>query len=127
MTTEKILDENVRALRISALPTRPTTSSTLGGKGYTARDMKEAFDKLSLHIIEHFNSLIDDIHAEPDSSVARAIKTGLSDVHTLYDLFSDITSGALSGYMTVFGESLAEYLGRMREELDALKSERGAV
>ncbi len=127
MFTEKILDENIRALKVSSLPTRPTTSSSLGGKGYTSKDMKEAFDRLSLHIIEHFNSLIDDIYAEPDSSIALAIKTGYDDTHSLSQLFSDITSGAFASYMTVFGESLVEYLGKMREELDEVKSSVGII
>ena len=126
MISQKIKDEDVRQLKVSSLPTRPTTASSLGGKGYTSRDMKEAFDRLPLHIIEHYNTLIDDICAEPDSSVSAQIKTGIKDSHTLSALFADIVSGAFAGYMTVFGESLADYLGRIREELDAIKSALGS-
>ena len=123
MITQKINENDVKSLRISSLPTRPTTPSALGGKGYSPKDMKEAFDKLSLHIIEHFNSLIDDIKADPESSVSATMKTGIRENHTLSKLFGDITSGELAGYMTVFGESLVSYLGKMREDIDRLKSE----
>ena len=125
MLSRKILDEEIRGLKISSLPTRPTTSSSLGGKGYSTKDMKEAFDKLSLYIIERFNLLIDDISGEPDSSVSGVIKTGLSDGHTLASLFTDIVTGELANYMTVFGTSLATYLGKLREDVNALMSERG--
>lgn len=122
MLARKILDKDIRGLKISSLPTRPTTSSTLGGKGYSTKDMKEAFDKLSLYIIERFNELIDDITCEPESSVASSIRTGITDTHTLSELFSDILTGQLANYMTVFGESLVTYLGKLREDVDSLKS-----
>ncbi len=125
MQSKKIQDSDVRSLKISSLPTRPTSSTSLGGLGYSSRDMKEAFDALSLHIIEHYNTLIDDITDEPDSSVAAVIKTGITDSHTLSTLFSDIVSGAFAGYMTVFGEPLSLYLAKMREELDEVKSSLG--
>ncbi|MBQ7363198.1 MAG: hypothetical protein IJW48_01980 [Clostridia bacterium] len=125
MLSQKILDTDVKSLKVSSLPTRPTSSSSYGGKGYTSRDMKEAFDRLSIYIIEHYNSLLDDIAAEPEASIAAAMKTGISDSHTLASLFGDIVSGAFANYMTVFGESLAVYLGEMREELDEIKSRLG--
>lgn len=122
MLSRKILDEDIRGLKISSLPTRPTTSSTLGGRGYSTKDMKEAFDKLSLYIIECFNRLIEDITCEPEGSIASSIRTGITDTHTLSELFSDILSGELANYMTVFGESLVNYLGKLREDVDSLKS-----
>lgn len=122
MLSKKIFDEEIRNLKVSSLPTRPTTSSTLGGKGYSTKDMKEAFDKLPLYIITRYNALIDDITAEPEEGIASSVKTGISDTHTLSRLFSDITNGELANYMTVFGESLASFLGNLKEELDLIKS-----
>ena len=61
MTTSKITDSEIESLKISSLPTRPTAPTAFGGQGYTATEMKEAFDKLPLKIIEEFNALIDDI------------------------------------------------------------------
>ncbi len=61
MTTSKITDSEIESLKVASLPTRPTAPTAFGGKGYTATEMKEAFDKLPLKIIENFNALIDDI------------------------------------------------------------------
>ena len=61
MNTNKITDSEIESLRVASLPTRPTAATAFGGKGYTATEMKEAFDKLPLRIIRGFNSLIDEI------------------------------------------------------------------
>ena len=46
---------------MSSLPTRPTAPSAFGGSGYTATEMKAAFDRLPLKIIERFNLLLSEI------------------------------------------------------------------
>lgn len=61
MNTKKITDSEIEALKIASLPTRPTAPTSFGGRGYTATEMKEAFDKLPLRIAEGFNSLIGEI------------------------------------------------------------------
>ena len=61
MNTKKIPDSEIESLKVASLPTRPTAPTAFGGKGYTATQMKEAFDKLPLRIIEEFNLLIDEI------------------------------------------------------------------
>lgn len=63
MNTQTILDSEIEEIKIANLPTRPTAPEHYGGKGYTAKDMKEAFDRLPLFIIERLNSLIDDVRA----------------------------------------------------------------
>ena len=127
MNTKIISDAEVAAIKISALPTRPTAPGMLGGKGYTARDMKLAFDKLPTFIIERFNSLIEDISALGEGSLASDIPTGISDGHTLSELFTDITDGALAGCLSIGGETLAARMIRLglreaevAEMLDAL-------
>lgn len=63
MTTQKITDAEIASLRIAALPTRPTAPSAFGGRGYTAEEMKAAFDRLPLFIIQRLNALIDEMDA----------------------------------------------------------------
>lgn len=120
MLSSKINESDVEHLKVSSLPTRPTAPASAGGKGYTSKQMKEAFDLLPLYIIEKYNQLYDDITASPDSSIANLIDTGIKNGHTLSALFSDIKSGELASYMTVFDKSLTEFLGKMREDLNKL-------
>lgn len=61
MNTKKILDSEIESLSVASLPTRPTAPTAFGGSGYTASEMKAAFDRLPLRIIEGFNSLITEI------------------------------------------------------------------
>lgn len=122
MKTTKILESEINGLKISSLPTRPNAPTNFGGAGYTSIEMKEAFDKLPLFIIERFNSLIDDVSGESGEPISTSIPTGIMSDHNLDDLFRDIISGAMANYMTVFGESLAAYLGKMRTDIDVLKA-----
>ena len=47
MKSRKITEADIAEMKISNLPTRPTSPQSFGGKGYTAADMKAAFDKAS--------------------------------------------------------------------------------
>lgn len=111
MKTTKILESEISDMKISSLPTRPNASAKYGGYGYSAEEMKAAFDKLPLFIIQKFNSLLDDISAESDG-IAATVQTGLADGHTLADFFNDVQNGALASYTVVnsSGESLSEVL-----------------
>jgi len=122
MKSTKILNSDIETLKISALPTKPTAPKSLGGAGYTSKEMKEAFDKLPLFIIERFNTLIEDINDTGEDSLAASINTGLGESHTLADLFDDIKSGVMATYFTVFGESLLSHILNMKNEIDLLKS-----
>ena len=121
MNATKILTEEISGLTVSSLPTRPTAETPFGGRGYTAKDMKEAFDKLPLFIIERYNALIDDILTVGDTSLAAAIPTGISSASSLKKIFEDITSGKLASYMTVLGKSLLNQIGEINERLNALE------
>lgn len=125
MKAKKILNDDIADILISSLPTKPTTPSFYGGKGLSAKEMKEAFDKLPLYIIERFNELLDDINADGDDSLCASIKTGITDSHTLKNLFDDITSGVLSSYMGAPSGTLSEYLLSLREDVDAIKERLG--
>jgi|GEM_PF-6133517 len=61
MNTKKILSGEIAQLRVASLPTRPTASADVGGRGYTSTQMKEAFDRLPLFIIDRLNGLIDEL------------------------------------------------------------------
>jgi hypothetical protein len=63
MKAKKIQSSDIEHILISSLPTHPTAPRSLGGRGYSASEMKEAFDKLPLYIIEHYNALIGDVHS----------------------------------------------------------------
>ena len=102
-------------MKISSLPSRPTAPSAFGGKGYTAADMKEAFDRLPLFIVEKFNSLLDDISREGEDGISADIKTGIRPEHTLRELFSDVLDGSFATYLTLGDETLEEYEQRADE------------
>lgn len=117
MKTEKITENEISELKISSLPTRPTSPTSYGGRGFTSNDMKAAFDRLPLFIIERLNSLIEDIAASPEESVCQSIKTGIDDTHTLAMLFADILSGVFCEYLSVGEESFSEWKARVDSRL----------
>ena len=90
MRTKPILESEYASLRISALPSRPTASSAFGGRGYTASQLKEAFDQLPMLLVERFNALLEDIERTGEDSLAQSIPTGLENNHTLSQLFNDV-------------------------------------
>lgn len=120
MNTKPILESEYAPLRISALPSRPTASSAFGGRGYTATQLKEAFDQLPLLLIRRFNSLLSDIEAQGTHSLANAIPTGLESDHTLARFFEDVKSGTLATYLSVGEQSLFRRMAEMGATLDTL-------
>ncbi len=100
MKATKIEQNDVEEMKISSLPSRPTAPTAMGGKGFTAAEMKAAFDKLPLHLVSKYNDLIDDIFSSEDG-LTSALLTGISDGHTLKDLLSDITDGTFASYLRV--------------------------
>ena len=116
MKATKISDAEISALKVAALPTRPTTPDAFGGSGYTPTEVKAAFDKLPLYIIEKYNELIDDITGEGGGDITDGLKTGINDTKTLGEFFSDITDGTLATY-------LKTPLGTLAEDLMGLKSD----
>ena len=123
MNTKKIIAADIEDIKVSSLPSRPTAPASFGGRGYTAAQMKAAFDRLPLFIIERFNSLIEDICSEGEGSLAADIPTGISDSHTLSDLFADILNGNMAGYLTLGEESLSEYRESNDERIAGILSD----
>ena len=122
MRTKIITDSEIEGLKVASLPTRPTAPTPLGGRGYSARDMKEAFDKLPLFIIERLNRLICDITLEGEDGVAGAIPTGICEGHSLSDLFSEVGDGRILARIPVGEESLALKIAEIEKRLCLLES-----
>lgn len=120
MNSSKITEADIADLKISTLPTRPTAPAAFGGKGYTATEMKAAFDRLPLYIIERYNELIEDITGEGERSVAVGIKTGITATHTLSDMFEDIKDGNFIQYLESGSGPLSEYLLKLRSDIDKI-------
>ena len=127
MKATKILNSDIEPLKVSSLPTRPTAPISIGGMGYSAREMKEAFDKLPLFIIERFNDLIDDVTSSGGDSFSASISTGLKADHTLNDMFTDISSGEFGAYFKIFGESLTSHLISIKAEISSIKERLEAI
>ena len=118
MRSKTINESEIESLKVSSLPTRPTAPAAFGGKGYTADELKAAFDALPLYIIEKFNSLIDDLTTEGEDGILADILTGIKSGHTLRDMLSDIKSGDFVSYLAVGDLTLGEYLAKIKTDLD---------
>lgn len=116
MNTKKILTDEISDIKVSSLPSRPTAPTAFGGKGYTAAQMKAAFDRLPLFIIERFNMLLDDISSVGDGSISAEIPTGIGDGHTLCQFFTDIESGELAKYLSLGDMTLDEFITAANEK-----------
>lgn len=116
MNTTKITDSAIENLKVASLPTRPTAPAAFGGRGYTASEMKAAFDRLPLYIIARFNSLLDDLVGEEEGSLAASLPTGIREGQSLAGLFSDLKSGEISSYLPVGKTTLAATLAALGED-----------
>lgn len=122
MKSKHIEKNEYEALTVSSLPSNPTAKVGYGGLGFSATQMKAAFDALPLFIIERLNTLIADISEAPTKSVSTEIKTGIGgETHTLFNLFSDIESGRLASYLFVGEGSLANEIANIKERLSRLE------
>ena len=122
MYANKISDTEITNNQISSLPTRPTAATAFGGKGYSAAEMKAAFDKLPLLIIDKYNKLIDDIKRTDSDAITAAIPTNIYTGHSLQAMLYDIPNGEFAGYLKVGDESLANTIANINSEIEYLKS-----
>ena len=124
MKTTKITTTETEPLLIASLPTRPTAPSAFGGKGYTATEMKAAFDRLPILIIERFNELIGDIES---GEAFASVPTGIDGAPTIAELLRAFTAGTLASIITYRDTTLTAYLEALRSDVDRLiaKAEEG--
>ena len=122
MNSKFINSTDYERLTVASLPSNPTAKVGFGGLGYSATEMKQAFDALPLFIIDRLNMLIADLSASPNESVSTAILTGIGErKHTLYDLFRDIINGNLAGYLAVGENTLVLEIAEIKERLATLE------
>ncbi len=120
---QKITESEIRESSIASLPARPSLPSLYSGRSLSAKELREAFDKLPHLLAERFNALVDSLglctEGDAIDSFAEALATGIREGHSLADLFADIQNGALCEYMKADGErTLAEILATLSERLD---------
>ena len=120
MKSKKITDGDINDKKVASLPTRPTAPAAFGGKGYTATELKEAFDSLPMFLVEKYNELISDIQGEDGGNICDAVKTGITDTHTLAELFVDVVNGNFITYLSAPTGSVAEYLLKLRRDVDKI-------
>ena len=96
MFTKKIEENEIEPLAIASLPTRPTTSVALGGKGYGAKEMKACFDALPRFIIGRLNALIEELSEGLVEERAMEIDMELPDRgYCFEDFIEDFKRGTL--------------------------------
>ena len=122
MFAHKITDTEINNNRVASLPTRPTASASFGGKGYSAAEMKAAFDKLPLIIIEQFNNLLDDITRTDEEAITASIPTSIYVGHSLKKMLSEIPNGEFAGYLKVGDKTLANAIADIYDEIALIKS-----
>ena len=122
MTLKRITDADIAGLGVSSLPSRPTAPRSFGGAGYTAKEMKAAFDRLPLFIISRLNLLIEAIGTAGEEGVSALIPSGVRDGQSLRDLLLDVTSGELADYLYVLGTPLSEAIASLRSDVTKLES-----
>lgn len=112
MKATKITSAEIAPLKVASLPSRPTAPTAFGGRGYSASDMKAAFDRLPLYVADRLNLLIDDV---TDGELLDSIPTGIFEGHTLSQLVEDIASGRMASYLSVTGTPLTEVIQSLKE------------
>ncbi len=126
MQSKKIEESEVITLKVSSLPTRPTAKEAFGGKGFSAGEMKAAFDRFPEYILEKLNLLIDDLLRQGEDSYVGSFKIGIIENYTLQNLINGIVTGDFAHLVTVNGKSLFERLDTLEREIEEIKSERSA-
>ena len=110
MKTKKITSTEISASAVASLPTRPSSDGRYGSAAYTASELKAAFDKLPLLVIERFNALLDDV---ADGSLLASLPSGIKETESLSSFLKDVESGSLASYLKVGDTTLAELAVRL--------------
>ncbi len=122
MFVKEIEESEIEPLCIASLPTRPTTSSSLGGKGYTASEMKACFDALPRLIIKRLNQLIEELREGLVEELVWDIDMQLPDIGYTFGTFvEDFGRGALVDYLRLGegGPSVGEVVPSLIEKVNS--------
>ena len=122
MFTKQIQESEIEPLAIASLPTRPTTSTALGGRGFTASEMRSAFDALPRLIIARLNQLIEELAEGLIEELARDIPIEFPDMGYSFGAFlDDFIDGKLVNYLRLGanGPSLGEVVPPLVEKVNA--------
>ena len=122
MFTKEIQESEIQPVAIASLPTRPTISTALGGRGFTASEMRAAFDALPRLIISRLNQLIAELGDGLVETLAKEIHIELPEGGYCFgDLLEDFEEGTLVNHLTLGkgGISLGEAVPTLLEKVDA--------
>ena len=122
MFIQEIQESDFASLTVASLPTRPTTSTSLGGKGYTASEMKACFDALPRFIISKLNQLITELKEGMVTELIKEMDMEVPD--TIYDFgmfVEDFAKGTLVDVLRLGegGPSVGEVLPPLVEKVNA--------
>ena len=122
MSVQKISETEIDERLISNLPTRPNAPTSMGGKGYSAAELKSAFDSLPKLIAERYNELIDDLTNPEGSEIIKSFKPeGLSG-ESLEDFFESVKESTILDRLIIDGDVLSYYLRALKSEVESLRS-----
>lgn len=125
MKSKIITEAEVSALKVASLPTRPTAKEAFGGKGYSAEEMKAAFDKFPEFILAKLNLLINDLLVAGKDSYVGNFQSGTFLNYSLQNLIDGIANGEFAHLLMVNGHSLVNRIQTMEREIQNLKSKVG--
>lgn len=118
MKAQIITEEEIAERSISALPTRPNAPTEYGGRGFTAADMKAAFDALPLLVLERLNLLIEDVTSDDSDGLINKLSLGRGDGMTAGELVDLIFDGGILGVIPFAEDTLAGFLSKLRNDVD---------
>ena len=113
MKAKEILTTEIDSIKISSLPSRPTAPTAFGGLGLTSKEMREAFDKLPLLIIDRFNYLLSDIIS---GDLASSLTVNSYNGTTLTQFVESVQSTLDSNFAVAIAD-IQERLDRLEEKV----------
>jgi hypothetical protein len=121
MFTKIIQESEIEPIATASLPTRPTATTTFGGKGYTANEMQACFDALPRLAIERLNQLIMELQDGLVEGFARDIDMERGDGYAFSDFIEDFGRGTLVNVLNLGegGEPIGDILPSLIEKVNS--------
>lgn len=100
-----ITNQEINQNKVASLPARPNASTSFGGVGYTSAQLKQAFDRLPLLLVERYNGLVEAIKEEGERGFLSQLPTPICDSdgnpYSLYEVLCHIESGDFATYCKI--------------------------